>query len=441
MTIFLLILSIISFALYFYIIWFWYLWLIPILLFLLFFIYNISWLSLKYKTNSILQNYALFFVRILIQFGLFLLFKFFDINTIWSIFAIMSINILFWLGSYIFKYEDWKKIAQFGYYIFIIFLLLYSLWNYEITISLNLLFYVRTLTLAIVGFIVFVLSLFYQVEKYLEYQFFILMLWSFWMILFKQINNIYIFLSIFVFILSVLYIYIFRILSNKPPTEDQIKEISVRRILAWERVLKEINKNRDFSNKMYSFVAGFPSFVKYGLEFANTLIILILIYLYFQNALSLTWNIEQMFYRLVTAWFIANVYLLKRLNYTSILQRLLTFLVINFAIYISLFSAFSWDIGSIVFLGIIRNILSTMMVFHVHRTKVWEYLRKMDYLFWIFTTMLALVVNIVLLFHTDLAGGLLFPIILLYVWIQWISLYYSIRYINKIKEVTEEDEL
>jgi hypothetical protein len=171
------------------------------------------------------------------------------------------------------------------------------------------------------------------------------------------------------------------------------------------------------------------------------LIILILIYLYFQNALSLTWNIEQMFYRLVTAWFIANVYLLKRLNYTSILQRLLTFLVINFAIYISLFSAFSWDIGSIVFLGIIRNILSTMMVFHVHRTKAWEYLRKMDYLFWIFTTMLALVVNIVLLFHTDLAGGLLFPIILLYVWIQWISLYYSIRYINKIKEVTEEDEL
>jgi len=34
----------------------------------------------------------------------------------------------------------------------------------------------------------------------------------------------------------------------------------------------------------------------------------------------------------------------------------------------------------------------------------------------------------------------LFPIILLYVGIQWISLYYSIKYINKIKEVPKEDE-
>jgi len=439
-TTILLILSIASFSLYFYIIWFWYLWLLPILVFLVFFIYNINWISFKHKTNSLLQNYALFFVRIIIQFGLFLLFKFFDISVVWSIFAIISINVLFWFASYIFKYEDWKKIAQFAYYFFIILSLFYSLWNYGIEASLNLLFYMRILTFAIMGFIAFVLPIFYQIEKKIYYQFLILALWSFWILLFNQVWNIYTFLIVSVFALSLLYIYIFRILSNKPATENQIKEISVRRILAWERVLKEANKNRELSKKTYSFVFEFPQFVKYGLEFANTLIILVLIYLYFQNALNLTWSIEQVFYRLVTIWFIINVYLLKRLNYTSTIQRLLTFLVINFAIYISLFSAFGWDIGSVVFLWIIWNILSTMMVFHIHKTKIGRYLKKIDYLFWIFTTMLALVVNIVLLFHSNLAWWLLFPIILLYVWIQWISLYYSVKYINKIKELVEEDK-
>lgn len=440
MTALLLILSIAAFSSYFYIIWFWYLWLIPVLLFLIFFIYNVNWISFKHKTNSLLQNYALFFVWIVIQFWLFFLFKFFDISSIWSICTIMSINVLFWFLSYIVKYEDWKKIAQFAYYIFIIVLLLLSLWNYGVETSLNVFFYMWILTFAIVGFIVFVFSIKYKIEDYLNYQFLILALGSFWILLFKQIDNIYIFLITSVLALGAIYVLIFRILSNKPPTESEIKEISVRRILAWERVLKEVNKNREFSKKLYSFVFGFPNFVKYWFEFANSLVILILIYLYFQNALHLAWNMEQIFYRLVTVGFIINVYLLKKINYTSIVQRLLTFLVINFAIYISLFSAFWWNIWSVVFLAIIRNIISTMMVFHVHKTKIGTYLRKIDYLFWIFTTMLALVVNIVLLFHSNLAWWLLFPIILLYVGIQWISLYYSIKYINKIKEVPKEDE-
>ena len=114
-------------------------------------------------------------------------------------------------------------------------------------------------------------------------------------------------------------------------------------------------------------------------------------------------------------------------------------MVINFAIYISLFSALKWDLGSIVFLWILRNIISTMMVFHIHKTKLGIYLRKIDYLFWIFTTMLALVVNIILLFHTDIVWQLLFPIILLYVWVQGMMLYYSIKYINKIKEVVVDE--
>ncbi len=441
MILLLLILSISSFILYFYIIWLWYLWFIPLLVFLIFIIYYISGVSFKSRVNSLFQDYGLFFAWIVILFWLFLILKFFGIDTTSSILSILSLNILFWFGSYIFKYEDWKLISQLWYYFSILFLVIYFLWNYWFYNSFGIFSYMRLLTLAIVWFLIFIFSIYYDIERYLNYKFLILVLWSFGILLYNQIENIYIFLIVSVFALSFLYVYIYRILIHKPPTENQIKEISVRRILAWERVLKNINQDSVLSKKIYAFVQEFPKFVKYWLEFANTLIILILIYLYFKNALSIQWNIEQLFYWLVMVWFVINVYFLKRINYTSILQRLLTFLVINFAIYISLFSAFDGDIWSIVFLWIIRNIMSTMMVFHIHKTKIWEYLRKIDYLFWIFTTMLALAVNIVLLFHTNLVWWLLFPVILLYIGIQGMALYYSIKYINKIKEIVVDEEI
>jgi hypothetical protein len=77
------------------------------------------------------------------------------------------------------------------------------------------------------------------------------------------------------------------VLKHKPPTQTQVKEISVRRILAGERVLQEIPQHNKLAETIYEFVKDTPRFVKYVLEFANTLIIVVLIYLYFKNALSL----------------------------------------------------------------------------------------------------------------------------------------------------------
>lgn len=368
--------SIALFILYFYIIWPWYLWLIPLLSFLVFIIYYISWISFKSKANSLLQDYWLFFAWFVILSWLFFILKFFGIVTTHSIFFILWLNLLFWFWSYVFKYNDWKKIAQSWYYFSILSLLFYVWISNWFQSFFDVFSYMWLLTLAVVWFLTFVLSIYYEIEKYLHYNLLILVLWSFAILLYNQIPNIYVFLIVSVCALSWVYVYIHHVLSNKPPTKNQEKEISVRRILAWDRVLKNISKNSELSKKIYTFVQDFPLFVKYWLEFANTLIILVLIYLYFQNALTLQWNVEQIFYRIIMIWFIINVYLLKRINYTSTLQRLLTFLVINFAIYISLFFAFSWDIWSVVFLWIIRNIASTMMVFHVHKTKIWEYLEK-----------------------------------------------------------------
>ena len=428
------------FIAYFYAIWLWYLWLIPLILLIWTLVYSVWDLSLKNKVNSLVVEYWLFLAWIIIMLWFFLSAKFFWVSTTNSILFLIAINILFFIWSYLFKYEDWKHISHIWFLVSILSLLTYSWIVYWWWITFKIFSYMWILYFALIWFTIFVLWIRYDITKNLKYLFFVLASWVVILAIYKIIPNLYVFLIIIVILLQVLYSTIYYILWHKPPTLDEEKEISVRRILAWERILKKQNDWKiKISQKIYDFVYEMPQIVKYCMEWANTLIILLLIYLYFKNTLSLKWSVEQIFYWVIMLWFIVNVYSLKKIDYTSAVQRLITFLVINFAIYISLFSAFKWDIETVALFGIVWNILSTSMVFSIHKTKVWSYLKKFDYSFWIFTTLLAMIINIILLFNTQIQQAFLFPLILLYVGIQWFLVYYSIKYIKKIQEVNIEE--
>jgi len=434
-----LILSVSLFIAYFYAIWLRYLWIIPLLLCLAFFVFSIGWLLQKERVNSLFNDYWLFFAWLIILVGLFLILQFFGAPAISSFLFLIIINILLLIWSYIFKYEDGKIVWHiwFGFVAFS--LLVYLGIVFGIQVCMDAFMSIWCLYLGVVAFIVCLLSLWYEIKQNMYYLLFVLVWGAIVIFFYKLIFNIYVFLIIVAVCLWLLYFLIDYVLKHKPPTQNQVKEISVRRILAGERVLQEIPQHNRLAEIIYDFVNETPRFVKYVLEFANTLIIVILIYLYFKNALSLKWSIEQLFYRIIMILFIVNVILLKKINYTSTVQRLFTYLVVNFAIYISLFAAFEWDVWNIVIWWIVWNLISSAVVFRVHKTRLGQYLRKTDYLFWIFATILAMIVNVILLFNTTLSGKLLFPIILLYVWFQGILLYYSLRFVHKIKEV-EIDE-
>ena len=433
------ILCITMFIAYFYAIWLWYLWLVPLILLVWVLVYSIWDISLKWKVNSLVTNYGLFFARIIIMIWFFLSAKFFDVSTVNSLLFLIAVNILFFLGSYLFKYEDGKSIAHIWFIVSILALLIYTWIVYGGPSTFELFSHFWVLYFALIWFTIFILWIRYEITENLKYLFFVLAGWTIILALYKLIPNLYAFLIVLVVFLQLWYSAIYYILSHKPPTLEEQKDISVRRILAWERILK---KHDDWTFKIsqdvYNFVDNMPQIVKYCLEWINTFIILLLIYLYFRNTLSLRWSVEQIFYWVIMLWFIVNVYSLKKIDYTSIIQRLITFLVINFAIYISLFSALKWDIESVALFAIVWNLLSTSLVFSIHKTKVWSYLKKIDYSFWIFTTILAMVVNIVLLFSTQIPRAFLFPMILLYVGIQWFLVYYGIKYIRKIQEVNIE---
>ena len=427
------------FIAYFFAIWLWYLWLIPLILLTWILVYSVWDISLKWKVNSLVTSYWLFLAWIIIMIWFFLSAKFFDVSTVNSILFLVALNIAFFIWSYLFKYEDGKQVAHVWFLISIFSLLIYAWIVFWAKTTFQTFSSIWVLYFALIWFTIFVLWIKYEISENLKYLFFVLSAGTIILVLYRIIPNLYIFLIVLVVLLQVCYSAIYYILQHKPPTLEEQKEISVRRILAGERILKKQNDWKfKISEDVYKFIFNIPQIVKYCLEWINTLIILLLIYLYFKNTLSLNWSVEQIFYWVIMLWFIVNVYTLKKIDYTSIAQRLITFLVINFAIYISLFSALKWDIESVTLFAIVWNLLSTSLVFSIHKTKVWSYLKKIDYSFWIFTTLLAMIVNIVLLFSTQIPRAFLFPMILLYVWVQGFLVYYGIKYIKKIQEVNIE---
>ena len=439
MVLFVSIVSISMFIAYFYAIGLWYIWLIPLVLLIWALVYSIGDISLKSRVNSLVVSYWLFLAWIIIMLWFFLSLKFFDISTINSLLFLVALNILFFVWSYLFKYEDGKQISHVWLLISILSIIIYTWIVFWANEAFKIFSCFWALYTALIGFTIFILWIKYEINESLKYLFFVLAGWLCILALYKLIPNLYVFLIVIVVLLQILYSIIYYILNHKPPTLEEQKEISVRRILAGERILKKENDWKfKIPQNVYDFVENMPQIVKYCMEWINTFIILLLIYLYFRNMLSLKWSVEQVFYWVIMLWFIVNVYSLKKIDYTSMVQRLITFLVINFAIYISLFSAFKWDIESVALFAIVRNILSTSLVFSIHKTKVWSYLKKVDYTFWIFTTLLALLVNIIMLFNTQIQKAFLFPMILLYVWIQWFLVYYSIKYVKKIQEVNIE---
>lgn len=178
-----------------------------------------------------------------------------------------------------------------------------------------------------------------------------------------------------------------------------------------------------------------PIFAQRTLELMNIFLVCALMYHYLGNTIGFV-GINHLFYWIVIVLFINNVLLLKRLNYNSIIQNLVIFLVINFALYVSLFSYFDGNIGALVSWAILWNIISASLLFYAHTLPILsKILSPKDYVYWILATVAAMIVNIILLFRTALAGELIFFLVLLYIGIEGMVLFYAIKYVQGRKGV------
>jgi hypothetical protein len=117
----------------------------------------------------------------------------------------------------------------------------------------------RVLHLGVIAFIIFIVGQYAEIEKYIRYKLGILTLGAIFFFVFDQIKNIYFALAINSVILTGLFYGISRIFQFKPQSEDKKKDVSVRRILAGERMTAS---KKVFASKstelLHSFLVAMP---------------------------------------------------------------------------------------------------------------------------------------------------------------------------------------
>ncbi len=434
MTILLYLVSLGFFTRFFYAIGIWYIGIIPLIIALITIVISAKDSQSITRQKPDMQKYSIYAAWLAMMIWFVGIATFFSSQTVHIWLWLIGINIIFWLLSYISKYTDGTYMGQLWYYVGI----LYVFWQVSHVVDWQWLGQVISLfwllTLAIVWFIVGVIGYWKRIAKYMYYKLFVLFLWTIMIAIAYYVGDIYTVLLANSILILLLAIGLYMIHRHHTPSNHEIKNISVRRILAGER----INKNKHIpsqsivANKLHLFLSEMPLWTRYIIEAANCILVIITIWLYLQNIADTTSQWHQIVYWLIVWLFIATALVLKRIWYTSVMQKITLFAVINYAIYLTLYTVLG-SIGAIVWWGIVRNIASSILLFYAPSSFLAEILCKQDYQYWIVMTIIALCINIYLLWLTNLHGQLVFSIVFVYIGLQGLLLYYGLLHIQQLE--------
>jgi|GEM_PF-1261948 len=304
--------------------------------------------TIKTKSSEVLGKYSLYIARIVILIGFVGVLNFFDVNLTNISLTLIGINAFLRAASYLVNYKDGKSVFAIGYYLSLIFLLLIGAAFADSKRFFQIFKYLRIFNLGIVAFMTFIIGLFKEVETSMFYKTFICGIGAIMLVIIDQVPNIYIALAMSIILLTGIFSRIYKILQYRPIPKDKKANISVRRILAGERITEPKKYfNSKTTEQIYAFISEMPTFGKQTLERINIALMAVAIITCLANRQTFA-AMNQFLYRVIIAFFIGNVLILKKIGYNSILQNLAVFLVINFAIYLSLFSYFGGNFSSVV---------------------------------------------------------------------------------------------
>ena len=299
------------------------------------------------------------------------------------------------------------------------------------------------LGLAIIGnwWLWFVVWNFKDVDrKYLYYFYFFILLWILDVIFINIEFPLYaidVDLAVYLIVMLVL-CYALSKYEDRPVIQK--REISLRRVLAWEKILankKEENKI-PFIKVFSDFVHNTPELVKYLLEYLNVALLVWVLLAYLIPLFQ--WNpLPQMWYRWGIILFLVDSFFLKKYWIFTVVTRFAVGIIVNFSLYVSLLT-FGDKITDMLPWLIAWNILCWIIIFYTKLPGVRAYIKQSDIAFWLITCLVAMLLNIVLLLRRDISGQMAFSLIFLYLGIWgWIS-YYVIRLIKEYPQLIVEDK-
>ena len=425
------------FSTFFYLIGLWYLSLLPLAVFVFILSHGVKNIFSWIKLEILREKRSLILIRFVTMIWLSGILFFIWIQEISVYLTLLIFNIFLRFGSHIFGYEDGKLIFEVWTRIMVAVISGTALFLEWFFVFVNTLLLLASLMLGVFSFLQFIIWIFYPTEKKRTYQIVILAILVIWWAILRRFYPAEWVIPIVFLGLSLLFSGIYVVQHREMPTK-QPAMISVRRILAGERIFKKLNiPQRKVS--LYEWVENNPKRFGRVLELLNLGLLIFLLLFFFWGIFTSSKISLWLWYRVWIALFLINTFLLKKIWYATDVSRFSLAFIANFVLYSILLITWS-SIESILPFLIVWWFLSQMALFYVDHIHITLFSDK-DYFYWMIATFIASICNIILLCCVNLPGQFLFSVIFVYVWIELMLLYYIVKFLQDRKIARENAEL
>ena len=425
------------FSTFFYLIGLWYLALLPLAVLIFMLSHGIRNVFTWVKLEILREKWSLILIWLITMIGLSWILFFVWIKEISVYLSLLILNVLLVFASHILDYEDGKLIFEIWAWLMVLVILwtvLISWWFFEFC---NAVLLMASLMLSVYTFLQFIIWLFCPVDERWLYE--IVILWAivvWWGIINRFYPAEWIFgLSLFILALVFCGIYV---IQNWEMPAKQTARISVRRILAGERIFKKLNVPQ-WKISLHEWLENSPKWFERAFEFFNIWLLIFLLLFFFWWIFTSSEVSLWLGYWIGIALFLINTFLLKRIWYATDVSRFALALIANFVLYSVLLISGS-SIESVLPFLIVWWFLCQVALFFVDRINLTLFSDK-DFVYWMAVTFLAFICNIILLCRVDLPGQFLFSVIFVYVGAELALMYYIFRFLNERRERIANAEL
>ena len=418
------------FSTFFYLIGLWYLALLPLAVLVFMLSHGIKNVFTWIKLEILREKWSLILIWLITMIGISWILFFVWVKEISVYMSLLILNILLMFGSHVFDYEDGKLIFEIGAWLMVVVILwtiLFSSWFFPFFDAVLLM---ASLMLWVYAFMQFILWIFYPTDEKWLYE--IVILWAI-VVWCSIINHFYPAEWIFglSFLLLALVFCGIYVVQNREMPSKQTARISVRRILAWERIFKKLNVPQ-WKISLHEWLENSPKRFERVFEFFNIGLLIFLLLFFFWWIFTSSDVSLWLGYWLGISLFLINTFLLKRIWYATDVSRFALALIANFVLYSVLLISGS-SIESVLPFLIVWWFLCQIALFFVDRINLTLFSDK-DFVYWMISTFIAFVCNIILLCRVDLPGQFLFSVIFVYVGAELALMYYIFNFLRERRE-------
>lgn len=415
----------------------WYFGLLPF--FFLIFFFSQGFTDFKFHLpNAILgDKYGLYLLSLLIFFGSFGILSFLGLEGPWALWSLLLLSGILWISSYLIPYEDGKSLFKYALCLTGILLIFHQIFFWLSSGLLPLIWAILGTWILFFWGIVYWVSILTKVEEELEqYFYFLLMLLVMYGILSLIESRLWAFDLNLAFWWGILWgLFSLKYLPDEKYSREE--KISLRRVLAGERILKRQEKAAFAS--LFNFLRSLkilPHFLQKALEWINVGLLIGVLSSYLWDWFHQAY-VSAFAYWTGIVLFLINAFLLKKNQAFSLVSRFATALVINFSPYILLLNLWGSWLELIPWL-ITWNIGCGIASLYAKLPILKKYLKKADLVFRLITNLIAMLLNIILLLKEPISGQLLFSLIFIYVGIEGVLSYYALPVIASFDELEEK---